>query len=137
MALSCIAMGILQSISIHFIGKRRTAAPFLGGRPLPGLRGPGFWYAVQDFFAFVTISICTLPLPAKPEFIHGHMFGGLGILAGSVRRWACIPLSIRLHIKGRILLYGTEPAFPDLLQRPGGCPEEKKNSAYGMDYGIL
>lgn len=34
---------------------------------------------------------------AKPEFIHGHMFGGLGILAGSVRNWACIPLSIRLH----------------------------------------
>ena len=34
---------------------------------------------------------------AKPEFIHGHMFGGLGILAGSARRWACIPLSIRLH----------------------------------------
>lgn len=25
------------------------------------------------------------------------MFGGLGILAGSVRSWACIPLSIRLH----------------------------------------
>ncbi len=22
---------------------------------------------------------------AKPEYIHGHMFGGLGILAGSVR----------------------------------------------------
>ncbi len=34
---------------------------------------------------------------AKPGFIHGHMFGGLGILAGSVRSWACIPLSIRLH----------------------------------------
>lgn len=34
---------------------------------------------------------------AKPQFIHGHMFGGLGILAGEVRRWACIPLSIRLH----------------------------------------
>lgn len=34
---------------------------------------------------------------AKPEYIHGHMFGGLGILAGSVRSWACIPLSIRLH----------------------------------------
>jgi len=25
------------------------------------------------------------------------MFGGLGILAGSVRNWACIPLSIQLH----------------------------------------
>ena len=34
---------------------------------------------------------------AKPEYIHGHMFGGLGILVGSVRNWACIPLSIRLH----------------------------------------
>ena len=34
---------------------------------------------------------------AKPEYIHGHMFGGLGILAGSERNWACIPLSIRLH----------------------------------------
>ncbi len=34
---------------------------------------------------------------ARPEYIHGHMFGGLGILAGSVRNWACIPLSIRLH----------------------------------------
>ena len=34
---------------------------------------------------------------AKPEHIHGHMFGGIGILVGSVRQWACIPLSIRLH----------------------------------------
>ncbi len=34
---------------------------------------------------------------AKPEYIHGHMFGGLGILAGNVRNWTCIPLSIRLH----------------------------------------
>ena len=28
---------------------------------------------------------------AKPEYIHGHMFGGLGILVGSVTEWACIP----------------------------------------------
>ena len=34
---------------------------------------------------------------AKPRFVHGHMFGGLGILAGSIRSMACIPLSIRLH----------------------------------------
>ncbi len=34
---------------------------------------------------------------AKPEYIHGHLFGGLGILAGSVGHWACVPLSIRLH----------------------------------------
>ena len=34
---------------------------------------------------------------AKPEYIHGHMFGGLGILAGNIHNWACIPLSIRLH----------------------------------------
>lgn len=34
---------------------------------------------------------------AKPQYIHGHMFGGLGILAGSIGNWVCIPLSIRLH----------------------------------------
>lgn len=34
---------------------------------------------------------------AKPGYIHGHMFGGLGILAGAARSWACIPLSLRLH----------------------------------------
>ena len=34
---------------------------------------------------------------AKPDHIHGHMFGGLGILAGNPGNWACIPLSIRLH----------------------------------------
>ena len=28
----------------------------------------------------------------KPEYIHGHMFGGLGILAGRAGSWACIPL---------------------------------------------
>ena len=34
---------------------------------------------------------------AKPEYIHGHILGGLGILAESVRNWVCISLSIRLH----------------------------------------
>lgn len=33
---------------------------------------------------------------AKPEYIHGYMFGGLGILTGTVRNWTCIPLSICL-----------------------------------------
>ena len=42
---------------------------------------------------------------AKPDYIHGHMFGGLGILAGAAHSWACIPLSIRLY---------------DGLQLPGG-----------------
>ena len=32
---------------------------------------------------------------AKPQFIHGHMFGGLGILAGSIRSMSCVPLNIR------------------------------------------
>ena len=34
---------------------------------------------------------------AKPDYIHGHMFGGLGILAGNSHTKACIPLTIRLH----------------------------------------
>ena len=31
------------------------------------------------------------------QYIYGHMFGDLSILAGSARQWACIPLSIHLH----------------------------------------
>ena len=34
---------------------------------------------------------------AKPSYIHGHMFGGVGILVGNSHARACIPLSIRLH----------------------------------------
>ncbi len=34
---------------------------------------------------------------AKPPFIHGHMFGGLGILAGTREQVSCLPLSIRFH----------------------------------------
>lgn len=34
---------------------------------------------------------------SKPEYIFGHMFGGLGVLAGTASKWFCIPLSIRLH----------------------------------------
>lgn len=34
---------------------------------------------------------------SKPQYIFGHMFGGLGVLAGTASKWFCIPLSIRLH----------------------------------------
>lgn len=39
-------------------------------------------------------------------------------------------MEVPFFIKGRILLYSIGPAFPDLLQRPGGCPEE-------MQHGIV
>jgi hypothetical protein len=34
---------------------------------------------------------------SKGEFIHGHMFGGLGILAGGREKVFCIPTSLKLH----------------------------------------
>ena len=34
---------------------------------------------------------------SKAEYIYGHMFGGLGVLAGSVRKWFCIPLRINIQ----------------------------------------
>lgn len=33
----------------------------------------------------------------KPEMIHGHMWGCVGILTGTVRRLACTPVSLRIH----------------------------------------
>ena len=34
---------------------------------------------------------------SKPEYIHGHMFGALAIVAGSLTRKFCIPLKINLQ----------------------------------------
>jgi hypothetical protein len=34
---------------------------------------------------------------SKGEYIHGHLFGGLGILAGSGTKLYSILLSVRLH----------------------------------------
>ena len=32
---------------------------------------------------------------SKPEYIHGHMFGGLGILAGNPGDWACVAIHLK------------------------------------------
>ena len=34
---------------------------------------------------------------SKAEYIFGHMFGGIGVLAGNGTKMFCIPLSIRIH----------------------------------------
>ncbi len=34
---------------------------------------------------------------SKPEYIFGHMFGGLGILTGSLPKWFCIPLRFNIQ----------------------------------------
>lgn len=34
---------------------------------------------------------------SKPEYIFGHMFGGIGVLAGNVSKLFCIPLHINLQ----------------------------------------
>lgn len=34
---------------------------------------------------------------SKPEYIFGHMFGGIGVLAGNDSKWFCIPLHINLQ----------------------------------------
>lgn len=34
---------------------------------------------------------------SKPEYIFGHMFGGIGVLAGTIEKWFCIPLHINLQ----------------------------------------
>ncbi len=34
---------------------------------------------------------------SKPQYIYGHMFGGLGVLIGNEAKKFCLPISIRLH----------------------------------------
>jgi hypothetical protein len=33
----------------------------------------------------------------KPQYIHGHMFGAIGILIGTPLKWFCTLISLRLH----------------------------------------
>ena len=34
---------------------------------------------------------------SKPDYIHGHMWGGVGVLIGKVREFSCAPLSLKIH----------------------------------------
>lgn len=34
---------------------------------------------------------------SKPDYIHGHMWGGVGVLVGKIRRFSCVPLSLKIH----------------------------------------
>jgi len=34
---------------------------------------------------------------SKPNYMYGHMFGCIGVLAGNVLKMFCIPISLRLH----------------------------------------
>ncbi|MCY6485417.1 hypothetical protein OW763_13860 [Clostridium aestuarii] len=34
---------------------------------------------------------------SKAEYIFGYMFGGVGVLAGNLNKFLCIPVSLRLH----------------------------------------
>lgn len=34
---------------------------------------------------------------SKPDFIHGHFFGAVGVLAGTAAKCFCLPLSVRVH----------------------------------------
>ena len=34
---------------------------------------------------------------SKPDYIHGHFWGCLGVLIGSEKRLSCVPLSARIH----------------------------------------
>lgn len=34
---------------------------------------------------------------SKPAFIHGHLWGAVGILVGNATKTFCLPLSIRIH----------------------------------------
>ncbi len=34
---------------------------------------------------------------SKPEYIFGHMFGGLGVLTGGLSKWFCIPLRFNIQ----------------------------------------
>ena len=47
----------------------------------------------------------------KPEFIWGHMFGGIGILVGNAVKLFCLPLSLRIHDGNKTIREWTESEY--------------------------
>jgi len=47
----------------------------------------------------------------KPEFIWGHMFGGIGILIGNAVKLFCLPLSLRIHDGNKTIREWTESEY--------------------------
>lgn len=47
---------------------------------------------------------------SKAEYIFGHMFGGVGVLAGKIDKLFCIPLSLRLHDGIKTIQQWKEPS---------------------------
>ena len=48
---------------------------------------------------------------SKPEFIWGHMFGGIGVLVGNAVKLFCLPLSLRIHDGNKTIREWTESEY--------------------------
>lgn len=47
---------------------------------------------------------------SKGEYIFGHLFGAIGILAGTSQKWFCLPLFINLQDGVKTILgWGKQP----------------------------
>lgn len=47
---------------------------------------------------------------SKAEYIFGHMFGGVGVLAGNLGKFFCIPLSLKLHDGVKVIRQWKNPS---------------------------
>jgi hypothetical protein len=64
---------------------------------------------------------------AKPSYIFGHMFGGIGILAGTWDKLFCIPLAMQIHDGVKTILGWQEDP-----ERQGSHVEEMIRLAYNI-----
>ena len=56
---------------------------------------------------------------SKPRYIHGHMFGAIGILLGTPKKFFCTLLSLRIHDSGSIISEWAGDALATLDQFGG------------------
>ena len=54
---------------------------------------------------------------SKPEYIHGHMWGGIGVLVGKAKGFFCTPLILKIHDGLQTLeKWGQEPPASHVVQ---------------------
>lgn len=79
---------------------------------------------------------------SKPEYIHGHMWGGTGILAGKAGEFCCVPLSLKIHdgLQAVCDWNGTNPASHVVqMIRDGALAAQglKRNALFLLDRYFL
>jgi hypothetical protein len=67
---------------------------------------------------------------ASRHYIFGHMFGAIGVLAGSLEKLFCIPLSVNIHDGDKLIRQWTDATSDEELKNESHVPRIIREACY-------